>query len=695
MARNSQQIRRNSNISAELIQEEIEQQANDDLSSTNYERIKVVGKGAFGTAVLCRRFTDGQEVIVKEIPILALTAGERILALNEAKVLAKLSHPNIVHYYNSYETNGTLMIEMEYADGGNLQEYLSRLESRMDEVTVLNFFQQIASAVTHLHEKHIIHRDLKTANIFLTSKQIVKVGDFGISKVVNTQVTKANTVIGTPYYISPEMCEGKPYNDRSDIWALGCILYEMACLHRTFDATNLPALVQKITKGHFAPIDGDYSQDFRELIRDMLHQEPTFRPSSKEIIENKLPKVMKYLEKQTSKLSENVDCTKKLNVRSVLYFVIFNENSLDLIPIPLPPKISVQKVAVGFDHMMVLSNDSKVYVWGDNARGQLGLGSVVPCVQQPLLLPGLEGKCVTMIGCGDGFSIFACSNGIVMTCGDGSKGCLGHGDRSSTFKPKVLEKLLCVNVSAVECGAHHVVVIGEERWVFAWGCGLNGRLGNGKEESICLPMEIGFPDDVFIRKVCCGDDGTVFISNNGKAWGCGSNAYNKLGLDRCGKFSWNNKQTNQVLVPTRIECVTKPVADASLGTSHSAFLLENGIVITCGKNSDGQLGHEHDRVDRSVTTASLLNTGSRINMISCGDTFTAVGLADNVVLCWGSVYWNYGRSESFSSEVSRSLVFDVSSSDTNMNCSRNGEMGDFNKSSLMVRKMACPEEIVL
>lgn len=143
-------------------------------------------------------------------------------------------------------------------------------------------FEQMLSAVAYLHDNNVLHRDLKTANIFLTREQHVKIGDFGISKIMGTEtrLAGAQTVVGTPYYISPEMCEGKSYNAKSDIWALGCILYEMACLQKTFEGTNLPALVGKIIKADYEQIKGPYSNDLKLLVRDMLKVDPEERPSA-------------------------------------------------------------------------------------------------------------------------------------------------------------------------------------------------------------------------------------------------------------------------------------------------------------------------------------------------------------------------------------------------------------------------------
>ncbi|MEQ2160669.1 Serine/threonine-protein kinase Nek8 [Goodea atripinnis] len=202
-----------------------------------YEKIKVVGRGAFGIVHLCQRRSDGAFVILKEIPVEQMSRDERLAAQNECQVLKLLHHPNIIEYYENFLEDKALMIAMEYAPGGTLAEYIQkRCNSLLDEDTILHFFVQILLALYHVHNKLILHRDLKTQNILLDKHQmIVKIGDFGISKILVSK-SKAYTVVGTPCYISPELCEGKPYNQKSDIWALGCVLYELASLKRAFEA---------------------------------------------------------------------------------------------------------------------------------------------------------------------------------------------------------------------------------------------------------------------------------------------------------------------------------------------------------------------------------------------------------------------------------------------------------------------------
>ncbi|CAJ0584488.1 unnamed protein product, partial [Mesorhabditis spiculigera] len=249
---------------------------------SNYERIRVVGKGAFGAAVLYRRREDETLVIIKEISMHQLAATERQLAKNEVEVLSRMEHPHIVSYFDSFEEDGLLLIEMEYADGGTLAQFLMACTDFIAEETISGLFEQICSAVAYLHENNVLHRDLKTANIFLTQEGDVKIGDFGISKLMGADTLSkgATTLVGTPHYLSPEMCEGKPYNEKSDMWAIGCILYETMCLAKAFDADSLPALVNRICKSQYEPVRGPYSNGMKLLVRDLLSLEAASRPKA-------------------------------------------------------------------------------------------------------------------------------------------------------------------------------------------------------------------------------------------------------------------------------------------------------------------------------------------------------------------------------------------------------------------------------
>ncbi|XP_078207256.1 serine/threonine-protein kinase Nek4 isoform X19 [Callithrix jacchus] len=159
----------------------------------------------------------------------------------------------------------------------------------------------------YLHEKHILHRDLKTQNVFLTRTNIIKVGDLGIARVLENHCDMASTLIGTPYYMSPELFSNKPYNYKSDVWALGCCVYEMATLKHAFNAKDMNSLVYRIIEGKLPPMPRDYSPELAELIRTMLSKRPEERPSVRSILRQPYIKrqISSFLEATKIKTSKN------------------------------------------------------------------------------------------------------------------------------------------------------------------------------------------------------------------------------------------------------------------------------------------------------------------------------------------------------------------------------------------------------
>jgi len=200
---------------------------------------------------------------------------------NEGKILLSIDSPFIVKCYNSFKDDNCLNIVMEYCDSGDLAQYLNinqQLGKNLPEDKVWKYFIQICLGLAHIHTKKILHRDIKSMNIFMNKDGSVKIGDLGVAKEL-MQTLFAKTMIGTPYYLSPEICEEKPYNEKSDIWALGCILYEMCSYKRPFNASNQAALILKILKGKYDPIPKEYSSELSKIIQSTLQINYEKRPT--------------------------------------------------------------------------------------------------------------------------------------------------------------------------------------------------------------------------------------------------------------------------------------------------------------------------------------------------------------------------------------------------------------------------------
>ncbi|XP_038057121.1 serine/threonine-protein kinase Nek1-like isoform X3 [Patiria miniata] len=261
-----------------------------------YSKKKKIGEGSFGKALLVVHKETGKEYVIKEINVSKMKRKEKEESKKEVAVLRKMKHPNIVSYQDSFEELGNLYIVMDFCDGGDLYKAINgRRGVLFPEDQVLDWFVQICLAIKHVHDRKILHRDIKSQNIFLTKKGIVKLGDFGIARVLNSTVELARTCIGTPYYLSPEICENKPYNNKSDIWALGCVLYEICTLKHAFEAGNMKNLVLKIIRGSYPPVSPRYSYDLRNLIALLFKRNARDRPSVNTVL--KKPFVQRRIEK--------------------------------------------------------------------------------------------------------------------------------------------------------------------------------------------------------------------------------------------------------------------------------------------------------------------------------------------------------------------------------------------------------------
>uniref|UniRef100_A0A2K5QRF1 non-specific serine/threonine protein kinase n=1 Tax=Cebus imitator TaxID=2715852 RepID=A0A2K5QRF1_CEBIM len=184
-----------------------------------YDVIKAIGEGAFGRAYLAKGKLDSKHCVIKEINFEKMPIQEKEASKKEVILLAKMKHPNIVAFFNSFQENGRLFIVMEYCDGGDLMKRISRQRGVLfSEDQILSWFVQISLGLKHIHDRKILHRDMdiKTQNIFLSKNGMVaKLGDFGIARVLNNSMELARTSVGTAYYLSPEICQNKPYNNKT------------------------------------------------------------------------------------------------------------------------------------------------------------------------------------------------------------------------------------------------------------------------------------------------------------------------------------------------------------------------------------------------------------------------------------------------------------------------------------------------
>ncbi|KAL4609074.1 serine/threonine-protein kinase Nek5 [Arapaima gigas] len=264
-----------------------------------YDVVRKIGEGAFGKVFLVRAKGDGNnsEYVVKEIVLQKMPAKEKEASRKEVTLMAKMKHPNIVTFLTSFEERCTLYIVMEYCDGGDLMKRIKMQKGILfSEDQIVDWFVQICLGLKHIHDRKVLHRDIKSQNIFLTNNGMkAKLGDFGIARMLNNTMELARTCVGTPYYLSPEICENRPYNNKTDIWSLGCVLYELCTLRHPFEGSSLKQLVMKICGGRYSPIAAHYSYDLRLLVTQLFKVSPRDRPSVNSMLRR--PFLEKHIER--------------------------------------------------------------------------------------------------------------------------------------------------------------------------------------------------------------------------------------------------------------------------------------------------------------------------------------------------------------------------------------------------------------
>ena len=304
----------------------------------DFEILQILGKGSYGFVAKIRSLKNKKIYAMKQIDLsLVGSEKERQLCKQEIILLQELDHPNINKYYKSFINNNCLYIIMEFMDNGDISGFISahkKFQKPVREEEVWNILLQCMNALSYIHKKKIIHRDIKPANLFMTNDKTIKIGDFGVSSKIQSLQTSvreenflSNTIVGTPLFMSPEMLNNNDYDQKTDVYSMGCSIFELCYFQppRKAIPSQIPGLII------FNDLEIEKNKDFyspqlKNIIFEMLERNPDKRPNSEQICAKVRNEYIKTFLK-TSSLSSVVRCMYSLPNLSKVVLKI--QNNLD------------------------------------------------------------------------------------------------------------------------------------------------------------------------------------------------------------------------------------------------------------------------------------------------------------------------------------------------------------------------------